>query len=159
MANQSAKKKKRRSAWRPARSMGPLPAAIALIGAVAMLLTWLLQSSPLFTLRASADNRAGGLRISEVMSANASTRVGNGSGIEDWIELQNASDRAIDLTGCALVRQTRPAQAFTFSGGTLQPGEYVLVHADGSGQPRQSDRKSTRLNSSHPTTSRMPSSA
>jgi hypothetical protein len=65
--------------------MGALPAVIALIGAAAILLTWLLQSAPLFTRKASADSAAGSLRISEIMSANASTRVGNDAGIEDWI--------------------------------------------------------------------------
>ena len=139
MANQSSRKKKKRSAWQQTRPMGSLPAVIALIGAAALVLTWLLQSAPLFTLRANAGAQSNGLRISEVMSANASTRVDNDAGIEDWIELQNASDHPVDLTGYALVRQTKPAQAFAFPGGTLQPGEYVLIHADGSGKSRQAD--------------------
>ena len=119
--------------------MGALPAVIALIGAAALLLTWLLQSAPLFTRRASADSAAGGLRISEIMSANASTRTGNDAGIEDWIEIENASNHAIDLTGYALVRQTKPAQAFAFPGGVLQPGEFAVVHADDSGKAQQAD--------------------
>ena len=119
--------------------MGPLPAVIALIGAAALLVTWLLQTSPLVAGRKGASAEAGGLRISEIMSANASTSDGNESAIEDWIELQNASDHAIDLTGYALVRQTKPAQAFAFPSGTLQPGEYVVVHADGSGKALQTD--------------------
>ena len=37
---------------------------------------------------------------------------------------------------------------------------YIVLRADNLAQhPEQPDRKSTRLNSSHPTTSRMPSSA
>ena len=61
MANQSARKKKRRTAWQYSRPMGTLPALIALIGAAALLLTWLVQSAPLFTRRASADSAQGGL--------------------------------------------------------------------------------------------------
>ena len=119
--------------------MGSLPAVIVLIGVAAMVLTWLLQSAPLFNRRSGAQGESAGLRISEVMSANASTRAGNAAGIEDWIEIENASDRPIDLTGYALVRQTKPAQAFAFPGGILQPGAFVVVHADGSGKAQQAD--------------------
>jgi len=119
--------------------MGSLPAVVALIGAAAMLLTWLLQSSPLAARRAGASAEAGGLRISEIMSANTSTLVGDDAGINDWIEVQNASDRPIDLTGYALVRETKPAQAFAFPSGVLQPGEYAMVYADGSGKALQPD--------------------
>ena len=72
------------------------------------------------------------------MSSNASTLVGD-AGIVDWIEVQNTSDRPIDLTGVALMRQTKPAQAFAFPGGTLQPGAYAVVIADGSQKEQQAD--------------------
>ncbi len=119
--------------------MGAMPAVIALIGVAALALTWLAQSAPFFALKQGASAAGSGLRISEVMSANASTLVGNDLGIEDWIEIQNTSDQPIDLTGYAIVRQTKPAQAFAFPGGVLQPGEYLLVHADGSGKALQAD--------------------
>jgi hypothetical protein len=73
------------------------------------------------------------------MTANASTKAGNAEGIVDWIEIQNVSARPIDLTGYALVRQTKPAQAFAFPSGVLQPGSFVLVYADGSGKALQAD--------------------
>ena len=117
--------------------MGALPALVALIGVAALLVTGLLQTAPMFNRPAGADGA--GLRISEVMTANASTQVGNALGIEDWIEIQNISSQAIDLTGYSLVRETRPAQAFAFPGGVLQPGGYVLVHADNSGKALQAD--------------------
>ena len=79
--------------------MGSLPAIIVLIGAAALLLTWLLQSVPLFNRKASADDASPTLRISEIMTANASTKAGNAGGIVDWIEIQNVSARPIDLTG------------------------------------------------------------
>ena len=119
--------------------MGSLPAIIVLIGAAALLLTWLLQSVPLFNRKASADDASPTLRISEIMTANASTKAGNAGGIVDWIEIQNVSARPIDLTGYALVRQTKPAQAFAFPSGVLQPGSFVLVYADGSGKALQAD--------------------
>ena len=62
MANQSARKKNRKSAWQHTRPMGSLPALIVLVGAAAMLLTWLLQSIPIFTRKVGADVAAVGLR-------------------------------------------------------------------------------------------------
>ena len=48
MAKQSSKKNSK-PAWQPRRSLGTLPGLIALIGAAALAVTWLAQSSPLFT--------------------------------------------------------------------------------------------------------------
>ena len=125
--------------WRSRHTMGAMPGAIALIGVVALLAAWLLQGSALSGTPARAAAGEGGLRFSEVMSSNASTLVGENGGIVDWIELQNASDHAIDLTGYAVARETKPAQAFAFPSGVLQPGEYVLIYADGSGKALQAD--------------------
>ena len=116
--------------------MGALPGLIALIGVAAWLVTWLPRQPPGGR---GQGVRAGGLRVSEVMTSNASTLVGDDMGIVDWIELENASSMPIDLTGYALMRQTKPAQAFAFPSGTLQPGEFVLVYADGSGKALQAD--------------------
>ena len=135
MAKQTPNKKKKKSPWQSRRPLGALPGVIALIGAAALAVTWFSQSLPVFAGAPAAQ----GLRISEVMSANASTQVGDEQGIADWIELQNVSDRAIDLTGYSLMRETRPAKAFAFPSGVLQPGAYVLVYADGSGQALQGD--------------------
>ncbi len=136
--NGTHKKKSKHNAWQRRRPMGALPGLIALIGVAALAVTWLAQGAPLLAGSAGASGETG-LRISEVMSANASTQVGDALGIADWIELQNTSDAPIDLTGYALMRETRPAKAFAFPGGVLQPGAYVLVYADGSGQAQQAD--------------------
>lgn len=135
MAKQTPSKKRKNTPWQARRPLGALPGLIALIGVAALAVTWLFQSLPVFAGAPAAQ----GLRISEVMSANASTQVGDALGIADWIELQNVSDKPIDLTGYSLMRETRPAQAFAFPGGVLQPGGYVLVYADGSGQAQQGD--------------------
>ena len=117
--------------------MGALPGLIALIGVAALLVTGLLQNSGLAVLAKPSGET--GLRLSEVMSANASTLVGDEQGIVDWVELENAGDRPIDLTGYSLMRETKPAQAFAFPSGTLNPGEFVLVYCDDSGKPLQAD--------------------
>ena len=136
MAKHSSKANSK-PAWQPRRSAGSLPGVIALIGVAALALTWLIQSSPFLV----GDRKVSApvLRISEVMASNSSILVGDDAGIVDWIELQNASDRPVDLTGYALMRQTKPAQAFAFPSGTLQPGEFVLVYCDGSGKGLESD--------------------
>jgi len=126
--------------WRSRHSMGTLPGVIALIGAAALLLTWLAQSSPLLSgAAARTETGESGLRISEVMASNASTLMGEEGGIVDWVEIENVSGQPIDLTGYALMRETKPAQAFAFPSGVLQPGAFVLVYADGSGQALQED--------------------
>ena len=137
MAKRSTNKKKNNTAWRRRSPVGSLPGVIVLIGVAAMVLTWLIQS--IVPGSGSAGAADDGLRISEIMSANASTLVGNDVGIEDWVELQNTSGHAIDLTGYSLVRETKPAQAFAFPGGVLQPGEYVIVHMDNTGKAVQAD--------------------
>ena len=138
MANQSSKKNSK-PAWQARRPMGSLPGIIALIGVAALLVTWLVQNSALGQNPARASGAESGLRISEIMASNASTLVGDDMGIVDWIELENTGDAPIELTGFSLMRETKPAQAFAFPGGTLQPGEFVLVYADDSGKALQAD--------------------
>ena len=77
---------------------------------------------------------AGALRISEVMASNGSTVLGEDGAMPDWIELENISEDVVDLTGCALLTESKPSNAFAFPGGKLQPGEFVVVRCDGSGQ-------------------------
>ena len=138
MANQSSKKNSK-PAWQARRPMGSLPGIIALIGVAALLVTWLVQNSALGRNPARASGAESGLRISEIMASNASTLVGDDMGIVDWIELENTGDAPIELTGFSLMRETKPAQAFAFPSGTLQPGEFVLVYADDSGKALQAD--------------------
>ena len=80
-------RKNGRSTWRRRRPLGSMPAIIALVGAAVILAAYLIQSSALSGMgtRAAAN---GGLRISEVMSSNASTRLQDGAGFVDWIELR-----------------------------------------------------------------------
>ena len=116
-------------ARRPApRRRGGLPvAAVAALCVVALALAFVAQALP-----AGAKAQGGeGLRISEVMSANGSTRVTGDGGLPDWIEVENTSDRTVDLTGFTLMRGTRPARAFVFPGGALGPGEFAVILADG----------------------------
>ena len=125
------KAKRSRFARRGARALF----AAALCAALLME-CWLWAGGPILSAAAEGDP---GLRISEVVASNASMLVSEESGITDWIEIENTSEGPIDLTGYALMRATRPAQAFTFPGGVIEPGEYAVVYCDGSTQAQQAD--------------------
>ena len=126
--------KQNRKAARRGRPTGASPALIALVGVVAMLAAYFAQAAV-----TRGHSATGGLRVSEVMSANASTLTLDDGAMPDWIEIENTSDRAVDLTGWSLVRESKPADAFAFPSGALQPGERLVVYADGSGAAKQAD--------------------
>jgi hypothetical protein len=76
-----------------------------------------------------------GLRINEVMSRNDGVLQDEAAEFDDWIEIFNAGDEAVDLEGFALSDDDANPAAFLFDARALQPGEYLLVFADG--QPAQ----------------------
>lgn len=132
MAKQTASKNQNRRWTAPARPLGMTPAIIAGVGLAAMLLcalaqTWLNDPGAVPAFAAAT----GGLRISEVMTSESAA---SGELACDWIELENASGQTVDLTGFALMRESKPAQSFAFPGGTLAPGEFAVVICDDSGQ-------------------------
>lgn len=68
-----------------------------------------------------------GLIISEVVSSNSSSLIDPVFGNPDWIELHNASDKAIDLSGFAITEAGR--NKFEFPEGTsVEAGAYLLVY-------------------------------
>ena len=107
----------------------PLPAVVAL----ACVLALVVGMSTVFTGSASNDIEEP-LRLSEIMTSNGSTVILNDGRVPDWIEIENISDHAVDLTGWALVSQAKPSNAFAFPGGTLKAGERVVVYCDNEGK-------------------------
>lgn len=73
------------------------------------------------------DQLSGGLRISELMSANQSYLVGPYSTTADWIELYNASGTAIDLSEYALSDEAGNLGKYPLPDKTLDPGEYCVI--------------------------------
>ncbi len=45
----------------------------------------------------------------------------------DWVELHNGSDAAVDLTGWTLSDSASTPDKYTFTGGTIEPGGYFVV--------------------------------
>ena len=108
-----------------------MPALVAL-GCVALLVAGLLNTwiAP----AASTEGATSPLRISEVMTSNGSALVLNDGSLPDWIEIENTSDATVDLTGYALLTESKPSNAFAFPGGQLAPGARVVVYCDDSGK-------------------------
>ena len=105
-----------------------MPAVIALVCVLALI----AGLSTAFT--GSAADDAEPLRMSEIMTSNGSTVILSDGALPDWIEIENCSDRTVDLTGWALVSQAKPSNAFAFPGGTLGAGERVVVCCDNQGK-------------------------
>jgi hypothetical protein len=71
-----------------------------------------------------------GLVINEVMAKNSSTAADEAGEFEDWIEIANTGDTAVNLAGLGLADHLEGAPEFVFPELTLQPGEYLVVWAD-----------------------------
>ena len=68
-----------------------------------------------------------GLIMSEVVSSNASSLVDPVFGNPDWIELYNASDKALDLSGFAITEGGRNKFEFP-EGASIESGAYLVVY-------------------------------
>ena len=67
------------------------------------------------------------LRISEVMSANASYLKGAYGKTADWIELYNGSDQTINLKDYTFATDPDRLTAYTLPDKTLAPGAYCVI--------------------------------
>lgn len=72
-----------------------------------------------------------GVRINEVMTSNKTALSDEDGEYPDWIELINASDSVIDITGWSLLDKASRTTYFSFPSYQLAPGETVLVYASG----------------------------
>ena len=88
--------------------------------------------------RASRSPTTAGLVISEVMSKNSGSLTAPDGSTPDWIELYNASGKAINLKGYMLSDNPRKPDKYVFEAGTIDAGGYLLAlrHRQGSGQRR-----------------------
>ena len=79
--------------------------------------------------RAAAEE-AEGLRISELMHKNKASLRDEDGDFSDWIELENASGAALDLSGWRL-SDRGGKKGWALPAVTLESGAYLLVFADG----------------------------
>lgn len=128
---------KKTPAKKPAepRQGGGMIAIIALIGIVAIVAASFVQYGLMGD--SQAANSAPSLRITEVMASNASALIMDDGSLPDWVEIRNVSNKPVDLNGYGLMAATKLNQAFTFTHHMLQPGEYCVIYADGTGENSQ----------------------
>lgn len=72
-----------------------------------------------------------GVRINEVMTSNKTALSDEEGAYPDWIELMNASNNPVDISGWALLDKASRTTYFTFPAYRLEPGETVIVFASG----------------------------
>lgn len=72
--------------------------------------------------------------INELMADNRAAFPDPQGQFDDWIELRNLTDQAVDLTGCYLTDEPNNPRKWPFPAGTVIPaGGYLLVWADEDG--------------------------
>ena len=84
-----------------------------------------------FMLAAASVRAAGPLPpvcINELLRSNSSSVPDHEGEYQDWIELYNAGDEPVDLTGFGLSDNDDPFK-WTFPAASLQPNEHLLVYA------------------------------
>lgn len=124
----SGKKKRRANSWQGTRQ-GISPGRfglMALIGVGIGALGFLIQAGS-----AGVKNVDCPIQISEVMTRNAATLLTQAGDAPDWIEIENISEQRVNLSGYGLMLESDPTRLFTFSATVLEPGEYIIVYADG----------------------------
>lgn len=73
----------------------------------------------------------GSVVISEVMASNQAFLADVKGEFSDWVELYNAGDKTVDLTGWFLSDDPDEPTKWSFSQLVLEPGQYAVVYCSG----------------------------
>ena len=73
--------------------------------------------------------KAQGLVISEVVSSNSNSLVDEVFGRPDWVELYNASDKAVSLKGYSVSNSKSSDKKYELPDITLDAGKYMVLYA------------------------------
>ena len=130
-----------RSARPPQASRSPRPpqgahrglAILAVVCVLALTAGFLLQSFLPAPVSAAVDERLSTsmVRISEVMTSNASAFQADNGQYTDWVELVNTGATDVSLKGYTLLNADDALAPLIFPDVTLAPGEYLLIYCDG----------------------------
>lgn len=126
----------------PRRVAKPLTAAIAsaicamqLVACAAPAATATPSPAPAEAAAPAVSEYEGKLVISELMVKNRAALMDENGAFPDWIELENRTDTALDLTGFTLADgEDEPGWALPVF--TLEAGARVVIYADGTDDPR-----------------------
>ena len=79
----------------------------------------------------TAPQSGAAILINEFMAKNDETLIDGDSQYSDWIELYNAGNSAVDLTGWYLSNDATDLTQWTFPSESIAAGEYLVVFASG----------------------------
>ncbi len=101
-----------------------------------------------FRVLPSISSEAPPLVLNELMASNDSTITDPQGDFDDWIEIWNGSDEAVDLSGMYLSDKTNDPRKWPFPDGTvLGAGEYLIVWADENGGAEEGLHANFKLSS------------
>lgn len=130
---------KKNALWYGKRE-GERPLVIALMACIciiAILVGCLLQNSALLTQGAISESAVGSaIRLSELMSENASTLISDTGEAPDWIEIENTGSTSVNLAKYSLLVESSINKIFVFPDRTIAPGEYLVIYAEGADAAR-----------------------
>jgi hypothetical protein len=96
----------------------------------------------------SVDSLPSSVRINELMASNGKTVRDPDGDFDDWVELYNASDRSVDLSGMFLTDTDRAPRKWSFpQGTTIEAGGYLLLWADEDGKSKKGLHLNFKLSS------------
>ncbi|MBP3410791.1 MAG: lamin tail domain-containing protein, partial [Clostridia bacterium] len=105
---------------------------IVLVGLLATGAGFYVQSKGLLSVdsdfRAVEENT---LLLNEVMAENISALVTEAGEVPDWIEITNAGDDPVEIGRYSLLLDANFNRMYTFPEYTMQPGEYLVLYAEG----------------------------
>ena len=84
----------------------------------------------------SLGQAQGRLIISEFLAVNDKGLKDSNGERSDWIEIHNAGDATVDLTGWMLTDDAKDLAKWTFPAVKIEAGGYLLVFASGANQVR-----------------------
>jgi len=86
-----------------------------------------------------------GLVINEIMAANLSVLTDQSGEYDDWVELYNGGNSAINLNGFFLSDNENDLTKWSFPNTTIQPNDYLIVWCDTAGNSQSGLHTTYRL--------------
>jgi len=106
----------------------PLLIALGVLCAAVVIVLILTQQSG-----SPAASAAASLRLNEVMASNKGAVPDENGEYPDWVEIQNLTDTALDISGYGLTDDMLVAAKWVFPSGTvIEPNGYLVVYCSGS---------------------------
>lgn len=131
---------KKGASWQGRREEGKskLLAVIAIIGVIAIAAAYFLDSSALLRVKTDKSVASNTVILNELMTDNISAMVTESGDVPDWVEITNTGRQSVNIGKYSLMLGTLINRMFTFPEYILEPGECLLVYAEGMDVPGSS---------------------